>query len=157
MKVPPWVALIGAVEVLFGAWGLYSVAWILLSGRATDRAAIVGVIAVCAIAIGSLAAGTLVAKRHERAVVPLTWLLALQSIRLAIPGVVWLASLGWTVVFVLYAGGSPQPDGQDIAVLLGSHPLGAHLGLNLLAFIPCLALMIWRRAAMRGQYPAPAV
>ena len=44
MKIPTWVAVIGAVEVLFGAWGLYSVAWMLLSGSATNSAAIIGVL-----------------------------------------------------------------------------------------------------------------
>jgi hypothetical protein len=147
--------------VLFGIWGLYATMSILIFGGARNSAAIAAVGVMGLLAVGSVVAGGRVARGHGRAVLPLAGLLAVQSVRLAIPGLVWLVSLGWTLNVVLYARGAAQPDSQDIAVLVGSHALGAHVAINIITLVPCAALLLWRRAAASrtppAQDPAPAV
>ncbi len=46
------------------------------------------------LAVSSLSAGALLAKRDSRGLGPSVWVLALQSVRLVMPGFVWLVALG---------------------------------------------------------------
>src|SRR5471030_197729 len=96
ITVPKWVAIVGGLEALFGLWGFYAIATMLTACVPLNTAAIAGTLAACIVAIGSLIAGTQVARGHTRAVEPLMWILAVQSVRIAIPGFLWLVSCGWT-------------------------------------------------------------
>jgi len=88
---------------------------------------------------------------------PSLWLLAAQSLRLIVPGLAWLLSLGLSVNLVLHEGKAP-PDPQEVLVRLGAHGRPPHLALNVLTLVPLLALLVWQRrsAATATERPADA-
>jgi hypothetical protein len=147
MKLPTWLVVLGAFECVLGAWGLYATGLVVLSGGVRDGAGVAGLVVAAALALASAVAGLLLLRGRVGGVRWSLWVLAPQAVRVAVPGVVWLVSLGWTANLVLYAGRAPQPSGEDLAVKLGGHPLGAHLAVNAVAALPWIGLLLWWRAA----------
>lgn len=148
MLIPRWVSAIGILECLFGAWGLFSASTVVGEAGAHSMVSLAVVALMGLLAVASLSAGALLAKRDSRGLGPSVWVLALQSVRLVMPGFVWLVALGWNVLLVLHSGGEPLPDGQEWLVMLGHTDRPGYFALNLLAFTPLVALALWWRAAI---------
>lgn len=153
MRTPRWIAAVGVLETLVGAWGIYMAAGIAQSGLGMWRVVTVVVLAV--MAGGSLWSGILLARRDPRGVSPSILLLVLQSVRLVVPGIAWAVALGWSFTLVLYAGNGVVRDGLEVLVYLGHHDQPAYLAVNLLALIPAAALALWKRAAFLALRRAP--
>jgi hypothetical protein len=148
MTIPRWIAVIGIIECVLGVWGLYMASTVARQASAHSVTALVTIALLAMLSLGSLRAGALLTKRDSRGLRPSLWVLALQSVRLVMPGFVWLLALGWSVIVVLYSGGRPEPDGLELWVMLGHNDRPGYLAVNLLSLVPLAALGLWWRAAV---------
>ena len=161
MKIPTWVRLVGAAEVVSSAWAFYGLAGVVSVQGIRSVAIGCALLAVALVACAGAFGGYRLARGDARGARLSLVALAAQSVRLSLPGLVWLVGLGWTINFVLYEGQGVTPDGQDIAAWIGHHEYAAYFAINVPALL-LFALMLgwWNRrssAVAAESLRAPAV
>ena len=160
MRVPAWIRVLGAVECISAVWAFYGPASVLRFHGISSIPIGCALLVVAVVASVSAIGGYLLMRGDLRGVRPSAYALFAQSLRISMPGLVWLAGLGWTVNLVLYEGRGLVPDGQDIAAWVGHNPYAGFFAINVPALLFLALLLGWHRirfAEVTEQHRASAV